>query len=514
VISITAHVILIAVMSVIYVSHHRRKEAELPTVVALAPRVEEAPKIEEPEVIKRNEIPRPEDMPESETPSPDTPFVENMPPGNWDEDMDPNNPRVGDPTALIPMPTEGMAGGTAIGVGNQGHYGLGRPSPWATRTLGGMGGRRAGSRSKAMRQHGADETNQEHVEFGLEWLKNHQVPDEGYWDCDNFQAQCKKNICEGKGYSLYDPGVTGLALLAFLGAGYTHKEGRYKRTVADAIRYLRKIQDPEGCFGGRQEQHFVYSHAICTLALAEAYALTETALLKPAVEKGLEFIYACQNPHPSGTGFLAWRYGVRTGQNDSSVTGWMIMALKSAYEGKFALNKPSVEGAKAFLDSVTEPATGKVGYTQMGLSPVRQTGRETRWPPEKSEAITAVGVFARIFANSMLGIDSQKDPLVLKGAQLMASKLPNWNENDGSIDQYYWYYGTLAMFQVGGEYWKKWNGAMKEAIIKHQRTSGDEKGSWDPLDPWAEDGGRVYSTALMTMCLEVYYRYGKVFGTR
>ena len=41
----------------------------------------------------------------------------------------------------------------------------------------------------------------------------------------------------------------------------------------------------------------------------------------------------------------------------------------------------------------------------------------------------------------------------------------------------------------------------------------DERGSWDPVGPWGVDGGRVYSTAILAMCLEVYYRYDKVFGT-
>ncbi len=93
---------------------------------------------------------------------------------------------------------------------------------------------------------------------------------------------------------------------------------------------------------------------------------------------------------------------------------------------------------------------------------------------------------------------------------------PIWNPDDGSIDMYYWYYGTLAMFQVGGSHWKTWNKHMKGAIVKHQhpKGSGARTGSWDPIGPWGGDGGRVYSTACMVMCLEVYYRYDRVFGVR
>ena len=55
---------------------------------------------------------------------------------------------------------------------------------------------------------------------------------------------------------------------------------------------------------------------------------------------------------------------------------------------------------------------------------------------------------------------------------------------------------------------------MKDAIIDKQRKDGDQRGSWDPIGPWGREGGRVYSTATMVMCMEVYYRYARVFGTK
>jgi hypothetical protein len=79
---------------------------------------------------------------------------------------------------------------------------------------------------------------------------------------------------------------------------------------------------------------------------------------------------------------------------------------------------------------------------------------------------------------------------------------------------YYWYYGTYAMFQMGGKYWKSWNEAMKKAVLESQRHDGDEKGSWDPVGPWGYTGGRVYATASLTLCLEGYFRYAQVLGAR
>ena len=79
---------------------------------------------------------------------------------------------------------------------------------------------------------------------------------------------------------------------------------------------------------------------------------------------------------------------------------------------------------------------------------------------------------------------------------------------------YYWYYGAYAMYQMGGRHWEKWNTAMKEAILDSQRKDGANKGSWDPAGPRGHHGGRVYSTASMVLCLEVYFRYAKVLGSR
>jgi hypothetical protein len=100
------------------------------------------------------------------------------------------------------------------------------------------------------------------------------------------------------------------------------------------------------------------------------------------------------------------------------------------------------------------------------------------------------------------------------GSELLLKRLPVWEKDSGKIDMYYWYYGTLAMFQMGGQEWNQWNAKMVDAIVKTQRTDGNFAGSWDNVDAWGDDGGRVYATAVMTMCLQVYYRYDRVFGAK
>lgn len=75
------------------------------------------------------------------------------------------------------------------------------------------------------------------------------------------------------------------------------------------------------------------------------------------------------------------------------------------------------------------------------------------------------------------------------------------------INLYYWYYGTLAMYHAGGTEWEQWNREMKHTLLSTQVQTGADAGSWAPDCLWGPYGGRVYSTAMATMSLEVYYRY-------
>ncbi len=366
---------------------------------------------------------------------------------------------------------------------------------------------------------------QDALEDALRWLAAHQSPNGG-WEAAGFNRWCDgkpvsdpTRMPDGLGKALYDPGVTGLALCAFLGAGYTNRgKHPFAKVVSRGLRYLKNIQDPEGCFGPRSTQQYIYSHATAALAMVEAYGMTGSPIWKGSAQRALDFIALSRNP------YFVWRYGVKPGDNDTSVTGWMMMALKSAAlinqdaikrgrKAPLVLDTSAFDGVRAWLDKVTDPDSGRVGYVQRGTGSARPQELVDRFPSEKSEAMTAVGVLARIFA----GEDPNKSAIIQKGAALCANLPPTWNASDGSIDMYYWYYGTLAMFQVDGKPWKTWRAAMDKAIVQSQRKDTDwclYKGSWDPIGPWGHDGGRVYSTALMAMCMAVYFRYPQVFGAK
>ncbi len=382
-------------------------------------------------------------------------------------------------------------------------------------SAGGPYGRGPGGRYKKIVNGGGDRGTMKATLLGLLWLKRHQSPS-GRWDGDGFQAQCKGNTCSGVAkLGWVDPGLTGLATLAYLGAGNTHQHGRFKETVKKALRYLIKVQASDGLIGGRRG-HYMYNHAICALALAEAYGMTKSPLIKSAAQKAINWLVRAQNPG------MGWRYHEKDGDNDISVTGWAVMALKSAKVAE--LQVPGIEqsfkSAETYVESITDdtyyitgyrtrPPRGYQGPTSSRfLAP--GLGVNTANSHAANHTPTALATMCRVFFGR-----SKNDPRLRGGASAMAQMVPVWDAGGGGklnqIDFYYWYYATLAMFQMGGDYWRQWNKHMKAALVNHQRQSGDEAGSWDPIGAWGFAGGRVYATAINTLSLEIYYRYARVF---
>jgi hypothetical protein len=374
------------------------------------------------------------------------------------------------------------------------------------------GGKRGRGGKKNLRAGGGSGLTENAVELGLKWLADHQdVDEDGKWDCDDFMKHDPADDkCDGAGTALHDVGVTGLAILAFLGAGYTDrgsaKENKYAKNVRAGLRFLMQSQADDGVFGTRATHSFMYSHAIATLAMCEAFWMTRNPRYKKPAQDGLNFIAMARNP------YLAWRYDPRGGENDTSVTGWCVMALKSGKYAGLEVDPDVFEGVRQWIDKMTEPNFGIVGYTTPGGAAARPEGKQDKFPAEKTASMTAVGILCRIF----LGEDPRASEMIKKGADVCVELPPKWDPDNGFIDMYYWYYATLAIFQVGGTHWRKWNESMVEAIVKHQhqKGTGSRTGSWDPLCVWGDDGGRVYSTAVLVMCLEIYYRYDRVFGVK
>ena len=342
-----------------------------------------------------------------------------------------------------------------------------------------------------VRKHGGTEESEKAVENSLKWFSSIQEAD-GRWSSARHGGGSVKADPQGQdrqeGGKFADSGVTGLVVLSFLGAGYTHEKGPYTNQVRTALEWLIAQQLPNGYLGGkatRFDQN--YCHAIATFALAEAYAMQKDAAefpaLRDAVKRGVKMISVLQNEDGG------WRYGKggESSESDMSMFGWQLMALKSAVNAGIPVPEETRRGMVKFLEA---RGRGKFG----GLAGYRTVDRPT-------PAMTAEALYCR----QMFAIRSN-DEASQEAVSYLRDHLPRLT----SYDEYYWYYGTLALHHVDDETWQEWNTSLRDMLVSLQRHDGPLAGSWDPRGKWAGIGGRLYSTALSTMCLEVYYRYSSI----
>lgn len=373
---------------------------------------------------------------------------------------------------------------------------------------------------------GATKDTERVVLEGLKWLARHQQKD-GSWRPESYASQCSGALCDGAGYSEYTIGCTGLALLAFLGAGYHHQSkdrwldpiNQKQYIVGDIVRgglqYLMDQQQENGALG-QPIGEFFYNHSIGALALTEGYGMSKKAArLKEPAERAILYLMQHQSPAPGGTGFGGWRYVPDGGTTDTSATGWCVMALKSAELCGFKIATSNYDGALNWVRQATN-AKSEVGYLSrddagMAVWSDRLNNREYKYHP----SMTAVGMLVRTFVEHDL-----KDPVLEQSAQLLVRDLPRWSHAEKTNDYYYWYYASLALNQFDGpdsprrdgKLWKAWNEELVKALVPNQQKEGCNSGSWDSTDRWGASGGRIYATALNTLTLEVYYRYENAFG--
>jgi hypothetical protein len=337
-------------------------------------------------------------------------------------------------------------------------------------------GRSVGMKEALLKKYGGNALSEAAVEAALQWLLKQQRKD-GSWSLlgPYRDASEQENAVA----------ATAMAMLAFQGAGHTHQGGTHQKAVARGLQALLRFQEKNsGCLidpSGHPHDLF-YAHGQATIALCELYGMTGDSAIRPAAEQAVE--YCVQNQGVIG----GWRYEPKT-DSDTSVTGWIVMALQSARMAGLDVPSPTLANVTSYLDEAGRNHDGvRYGY---------QVGRPDTLP------MTAEALLCRQY----LGW-TRYDKRLIAGADYLAENLPVWEERD----LYYWYYGTQVMHHMEGQYWTKWNSALRGLLVSKQETSGREKGSWDPYgevpDRWSQvRGGRLYATCLSVYMLEVYYRH-------
>jgi hypothetical protein len=398
-------------------------------------------------------------------------------------------PGVGGGTGAAPLLADGPTIGSMVGTpgGMGGAY-----------LIGAFQGRSGATRERMLTEGGGNRLSEAAVARSLQWLAMHQSQ-EGRWGLHDFNRCAREKPypagamktcnCDGASTRRNDIAATGFALLPFLASGITHKNANsksvqvdYTKTVEAGLFWLMKKQAADGSFSGE-----MYSHGIASIAICEAYGLSNDPRLKLSAQKAVNFIVSAQDNAGGG-----WRYAPKT-PGDTSVTGWQLMALKSAQMAGLNVPRQTLTLCERFLDSVEDSNKGRYKYTaDSGPTPV----------------MSSVALLCRQY----LGVNP-RNPGLIKGCEyLVQSAMPGTSNNI-----YYEYYATQVLHHMGGDTWKIWNegkdgkpGIRDYLIHRQEQNKGNRQhieGSFPVTDVYGGEGGRVMITALSVLCLEVYYRH-------
>ena len=344
---------------------------------------------------------------------------------------------------------------------------------------GGLSGRTPERRRELGEKYGATRESEEAVELALKYLAAHQRPGGG-WSFDLSLRPCDGR-CRNSRKSGQDEtpstAATGLAMLAFMGAGYTHQSGPYAKNLHDAIYYLRDAYGETEA--GYDWQHgSMYGHGIALMALAEALSMTTDQqeydeLLKHLVQMGTNFTLVAQ--HPGGSwGYLPGQPG------DTTLTGWQILSLVAAKRNGIPLRSNTLAHAKEFL------------FRMQGKQPYTFGYRTPKFEP----TTTAIGLTMMMYLGESPHTNGMH--LALNG---VAERGPSLN------NIYHDYYAALALHHSRHYGWPRFNETLRDHLVAEQERSGHEAGSWHLDNEWSDIGGRIYTTAMCAMTLEIYYRY-------
>ena len=343
------------------------------------------------------------------------------------------------------------------------------------------------------------------VDKGLEHLASIQNND-GSWsnDVGNKLGNGYQRNIDGIGKPHL--GVTAICCMAFMAAGHTPDRGEFRRNVAGGLAFvLSNIDRDTGWishFGTR-----MYSHAFCSMFLAEVYGQTRDPVVLSNLRNAIRFIVESQNRQGS------WRYVPNQADSDMSICVCQLQALRAASNVGVQVPKKAIEDAKDYVRKSynTYQNAGSFKY-------------QIDWDDRSTFALTAAGIVAlqslgEYDTHTYLGPNGQTLKLDLnKSVSYLVAARPdrvsNWMVPGTRVCDYgFWYghyYAAQAMYQyqfVSKRTWDEWNKKNRDHFMRLQHSNGawtDEIGGFDPEK-------NAFATAMACLILSIPRGYLPIF---
>lgn len=293
------------------------------------------------------------------------------------------------------------------------------------------------------------------------------------------------------------------------------------------LRWLLAQQQPDGFYGdasmggrphllveGGPRQGRLYNHACASMAVIEAYGMTHDAAYLESARRALDLIESRRWP------YFGWGYGTLIGREarigeeidvsmNSSVTCWMmlpvcaarsidVMSMRAGLAPRLGNRRASIAGGFAWLNKCTDHFKGRTGYARQGAHGGSRMADVKPMSSEFESSLSAVAALLRLLD----GTDGWFEPT--DSLELCTQTLPAWNRSRSEVDFLAWHFTAQAAVLLKGNTGKKWERELIKVLADGQRQDGEvceSLGSWDPVDAWSTEGGRVYATAINALTL-------------
>jgi hypothetical protein len=295
------------------------------------------------------------------------------------------------------------------------------------------------------------------VDKGLAWLSKHQAADGGYND---------------------HAGITALCGLAFMEQGNLPNRGKYAVNVQKCLQFVLNSCQQNGLISAHTDAGPMYGHGFATLFLGELYGETGDEEIKEKLQRAVHLIETTQNSQGG------WRYQPAPLDADISVTICEVMALRGAQDAGIKVEKSVRDKAIAYVLAAQNDDGGFMYQAYQG--------------GPSGFARTAAGCASLYYAGIF---DSDN---LRHGLDFLKSYVAQGSLGEEERHFYYGnYYAAQAMFLAGGDYWKIYYPALREAMIARQQQSGDH---------WSGDFSDECDSAMALIALQMPNRYLPVFN--
>lgn len=328
----------------------------------------------------------------------------------------------------------------------------------------------AGAWSAAIDQQEITPAGQAAVKRGLSFLASRQRPDGSF--------------ASDSGYG-DTTAIVGCCALAFMGAGNTPDSGEYGVNVARCLQFLVRSTQSSGLVYTRSpDRHPMYHHALATLAMAEAWGMSQDKELRDALKRAVNVIVSTQNAQGG------WRYNPVVADADLSVTVMELLALRAAKDAGMFVPKETIDLGIRYVLANYDQGTGSFCYQPGAVGDENQ-----------SFCMTGAGILSLQVAGNYRAKEVDQGVKYLLQYQPVGTR-----DNNGAFFFYGNYYASMGIYQAqsrgeaGRRAWNAWYPAITRTLISRQRADGGWDGGYDP-----------YGTCMALLVLEIPYRYLPIY---